>query len=224
MMLQLTGKDEPVGLYQGFFGYPTEEMPCLMKQGYDLISVAGVIGRRESAPADVVNKWKYDYVYTGNGIAYDSQNNAKMVLDAVLLRKVNPDTKLTNNGALVLSSEQWGELHGDGVLYLSADKVNLAHANGFIKKNGVWQPENTFVGDVWEHLSREKDLKEYAEMVSKASNSNKVLRLWFDRNTYTSPVMRSLVLCGIGNCSDVNGNSLLNHYGVCLIGKKQSLL
>ena len=205
MTLQLTGKNEPKGLYQEFYGRPTENMPGLITAGYDPISVAGAISRRESAPADVVDEWKHNYIFTGDGAAYDGRKNAKIVLDAVLLREINPKTKL-DNYAMILSNDQWEELHGDGVLYLNADKVEQAHEKGFVKRNGVWQPENTVVGDVWEHLSRGKDLKDYAKIVSKTPGSNKVMRLWFDRNNYTSPVMRSLVLLSFGNFSLVLGS------------------
>ena len=56
---------------------------------------------------------------------------------------------------MVLSNNQWEELHGDDVLYLNADKVEQAHGKGFVKRNGVYVTRNT-VGDVWEHLSRGK--------------------------------------------------------------------
>lgn len=119
---------------------------------------------------------------------------------------------------MVLSNDQWEELHGDDVLYLSADKINQANEKGFVKRNGVWQPENTVVGDVWKHLSRGKDLKEYAEMVSKASGSKKVMWLWFDRNDYNSPVMRSLVLGRIVLNSSVYGYDDLNGDDGRLVG------
>lgn len=204
MTLELTGKNEPNSSYQEFYGHPEDKMPNLIAAGYDPISIAGVIGRRESAPSDVVDKWRRTYIFTGDGAAYDGRKNAKLALDAALLREINRNIRL-DNGAMVLSNSQWEDLHGDGVLYLSADKVEQAHKNGFIKRNGVWEPENTIVGDVWEHLSRGKDLKEYAEMVSKASNSNKVMYLWFDRNIYISPVMRSLVVDSIGGYSNADG-------------------
>ncbi len=193
-----------------------------MGQGFDPISVAGVIGRRESAPCDVVDGWRHNYIFTGDGAAYDRQNNAKLVLDAELLREISPDTKL-DNYATVLSGHQWEDLYGNDVLYLSTDKVELAHEQGFVKRNGVWQPENTVVGDVWEHLSRGKDLKDYAEMVSNASNSNKVMRLRFDRNNYASPVMRSLVLSRIVNYSNIIGYFNLDNFNGRLVGVAQEM-
>lgn len=209
MTIQLTGKSEPRGSYQEFYGSLLQQMPILIDRGSDPISVAGAIGRRESAPADVVDEWKRNYIFTGDGAAYDRRKNAKFVLDATLLREINVDTKLTN-GAMILSNDQWEELHGDDVLYLRADKVNQAYKKGFVKRDGVWQPENTVVGDVWEHLSRGKDLKDYAEMVHKTSKSDKVMWLWFDRSNYDSPVMRSLVLGRIGNDSYAKGGNDLN--------------
>ncbi|MDP3640781.1 MAG: hypothetical protein Q8R53_06320 [Nanoarchaeota archaeon] len=209
MTLQLTGQNESGGLYQEFYGSLLQQMPILIARGLDPISVAGAIGRRESAPADVIDEWRRNYIFTGDGAAYDGRNNAKIILNAALLREINSNTQLIN-GARILSNDQWEELHGDAVLYLSADKVGQAHNNGFVKRKGVWQPENTVVGDVWEHLSQGKDLKDYAEMVSKASGSNYVMWLWFDRNHYTSPVMRSLVLDRIDLNSGVYGNNDLN--------------
>ena len=217
MTLQLTGQSEPRGSYQDFFGSPLQQMPLLIDHGLEPISVAGAIGRRESAPADVVDGWRRNYIFTGDGAAYDGRKNAKLVLDAALLRKINPNTKLTN-GAKILSNDQLEELHGDDVLYLSADKVNQAHKKGFVKRNGVWQPENTVVGEIWEYLSRGKDLKDYAEMVHKVSRSDKVMRLWFDRSNYDSPVMRSFVLSRVGNNSDADGDDDLNYYYGRLVG------
>ena len=109
MTLKLTGRDEPKCSYQEFFGCPTKEMSLLMGQGFDPISVAGVIGRRESAPCDVVDGWRHNYIFTGDGAAYDRQNNAKLVLDAELLREISPDTKL-DNYATVLSSTINGKI------------------------------------------------------------------------------------------------------------------
>lgn len=210
MTLQLTGRDEPKGSFKEFSGRPTKQMPWLMKAGYGLTSVAGVIGRRESAPADVIDEWRRNYFFTGDGAAYDGRKNAKIVLDATLLREINSNTRL-DNYAMVLSNNQWDELHGDDVLYLNADKVEQAHEKGFVNRNGVWQPENTVVGDVWTHLSRGKDLQDYAEMVHGASGNDRVMWLWFDRNTYSSPVMRSLVVISIGSNSNVLGNYILDN-------------
>ena len=205
MTLQLTGRTEPQGLYRGFHGPPTEDMPQLMKAGYDLISVAGVIGRRESAPVDVVDEWRNSYFFTGDGVAYDGRKNTKVVLDAALLREINPNMKHSNY-AMILSNDQWEELHGGDVLYLSTYQVAQASGKGFVKRNGVWQPENTVVGDVWNHLSRGKDVKDYAEMVHQASGNNKVMSLHFDIKTYYfSPVLRSLVVSSFDHLSFVLG-------------------
>ncbi|MBU1643762.1 MAG: hypothetical protein KKA62_01710 [Nanoarchaeota archaeon] len=192
-------------------------MPKLIKAGYNPIPVAGVIGRRETAPDDVVGEWKNNPFFTGDGVMYDGRKNAKLVLDAKLLREISPETRLDNSAA-VLSVDQWEDQYGDSVLYLSADKVAQAHKKGFVKRNGVWQPENTVVGDVWNHLSRGKDLKDYAGMVHKASGSNRVMWLWFDKNTYFSPVLRSLVVSRIDYDSHVLGSNNLNNNNGRLVG------
>ena len=168
-------------------------MPRLTNKGCVLISMAGLIERQLSVPEPVTNHWRYHKLCTGDSIAYDGQKNAKIVLDTKLLRKISRKSKLYN-GALLLSDEQWEELGGDDVLYLNAEKVELADGRGFIKKNGVWQPKNTVVGEVWEHLSRGKNVKEYAEKRSSTSGCDESLWLLFDRRNYTSPVMRPLVV------------------------------
>ncbi len=61
-------------------------------------------------------------------------------------------------------------------------------------------------------------MKEYAGMVSKTSNSNKVLRLWFDRNLYTSPVMRSLAVFSFDDNSDAGGINYLFKLDNRLVG------
>ena len=228
MTFQFTGKDEPEGLYHEFFGRPKKEMPRLIAEGYNPISVAGLIDRRKSAPADVVNAWRCNYVFTSDAIAYDEKNNAKIVLDAKLLRDINPHTKF-NNRARVLSATQWENLRGDEVLYLSADKVEQADKNGFVKRNGFWQPENNVVGDIWEGtdkfpgLARRKNLDDYIDLVSKASNGDTFLRLWFDDNKRTSPTMLSLVVFSIYLNSRVIGYGNLDNKYARFVGATPEL-
>ncbi|MEK6904771.1 MAG: hypothetical protein AABX24_00035 [Nanoarchaeota archaeon] len=228
MNFQFTGKDEPEGLYQEFFGRPKKEMPRLIAEGYDPISVAGLIDRRESAPADVVNTWRCNYVFTSDAIAYDEKNNAKIVLDAKLLRDINPHTKF-NNRARVLSAAQWENLRGDEVLYLSADEVEQTDKKGFVKRNGFWQPENNVVGDIWEGtdsfpgLARRKNLDDYIDLVSKASNGDTFLRLWFDEDKRTSPTMLSLVVFSIYLNSRVIGYGNLDNKYARFVGTTPEL-
>lgn len=219
MTLQLTGKNEPKGSFQEFYGRPTEKMPSLIKAGCVPISVAGVINRREHAPADVIDEWKNHYFFTGDGAIYDGRKNAKIVLDLTLLREINPNTRLDNYAA-VLSDHLWDGLGGDNVLNLSSDQIKKAHKKGFVKRNGLWQPENTVIGDIWKGtdtfpgLARGRDIQSYAKMVNKASKNDRVMWFWFDRNTYSSPVMRSLVVSRFDSSSDVYGSNLLDYlYG-----------
>ena len=125
MTLQLTGRDEPKGSFKEFSGRPTKQMPWLMKAGYGLTSVAGVIGGRESAPADVIDEWRRTTFLPAMAQHTMGEKMPKIVLDATLLREINSNTRL-DNYAMVLSNNQWDELHGDDVLYLNADKVEQA--------------------------------------------------------------------------------------------------
>ncbi len=176
------------------FGVPVKEMRHITKEGYVPSSIAGLIDRQLSVPEPITEPWRYYQLITSDGIAYDKQKNAKIVLDAELLRKISWRSPL-HKEALLLSDEQWEKLYGDDVLYLSADKVESADGRGFVKRNNVWQPINAAVGEVWEHLSRGKDLKEFAEMVSEASGvKTYTLWLFLDRSAYASPIMRPLVV------------------------------
>ncbi|MBU0470939.1 MAG: hypothetical protein KKA62_04925 [Nanoarchaeota archaeon] len=215
MTLQLVGKDEPIGKYQEFYGPPTEQMPKLIELGHNPVSVAEIIKRRLYAPEDVIDNWRANSFFTGDGIVYDGQGNAKIVLDSALLREISPKTKLDHNAA-VLSIDQWEDLHSFDILYLNADKVRKCYKKGFIKKGGIWQPENIVVGDVWKSISRVndlKDLQDYAERVHEASGGDKVMQLWFDdRNTSFSPIMRSLIVNGVDLRSSVYLHHPLNLY------------
>ncbi len=215
--LQLNGENEG-NRHASFYGSLLETMPELLATGRFPASIAYGMKRRLHAPAEVIPAWRNHYIFTGDGAVHDGRGNAKVVLDAALLREINQNTRLDNYDA-VLSPEQWEELRGDDVLYLSADKVDeQIQGKGFVKKNGVWQPENTVVGDVWNHLSRGKDLKDYAEMVHQASGNDRVMWLWFGSNAYALPVMRSLVVDGVGNSSGVDGYGLLSYLSGRLVG------
>src|SRR3989344_8979833 len=172
MILKLTGDNEPTGLFRDFYGRPTENITLLREQGYNLISVAEGIKRHKSAPADVINGWRENCIFTGDGIAYNSQRKAKIVLDAILLCEVNQKSQY-QYGALVLSDNQWEDLSGNTVLELSAEELLQVYGKGFRSSRGLWYPENKIVEKTWIHLSRGKDLQDYAEMVSSESDKDR---------------------------------------------------
>ena len=224
MILQLTGKNEPEGLYKEFYGRIIDQMPLLIAQGYEPISIAGTIDRRLYAPDVVRNTWRRNYVFTGDGVSYGTKGDVLVILSAQPLRGVTLQSQLCVNPlvdwALQLNTEQWEDLKkSDSVLYLPANKVEQVDGKGFVKR-GVWQPENAVVGEVWEHLGQGNDLEDYAQMISEAedSNSKNVMNLYFDRSQKSSPTLRPWVLESIDGDSDAHGDDSLGDIGGHLIG------
>ena len=282
--LELTGEDEPKGLYQAFFGAPVNKIFPLIMTGYKPISVSDVIERRLSAPDNarkpwlgtVRKAWQRSFISTGDMIAYDvAQKNVKIVLNAKLVSKIEPGTTLSDCAHFiaaderraavpvwagdpcgpgysspraaayhkeydakyhkdtgVLSNEQWEDLCGDDVLCLSADKIEKAHEKGIVRRNGVWQPENTVVGDIWEGtntfpgLARGKNLKDYAEMTGYTYEGDNaychgILGFWFcgySRYYNTSPIMQFLRVSTICESSRVYGYDTWDYRHNPLVG------
>ncbi len=47
----------------------------------------GAFGRRESAPADVVDKWRNNYIFTGDGAAYTEGKKFPNIIFAFVYTK-----------------------------------------------------------------------------------------------------------------------------------------
>lgn len=133
----------------------------------DSASFAFAIDRRETAPEDVRDNWKDNDIYTKDGSVAGVKGDSIILPNSKHLRELNANSKLYN-GAFVLSEKNaWTELKswakkGNG-LYLTAKQVEELNGKGYIKKNGIWTPENSVVGDTWYTLTEGKDLRNYAE-------------------------------------------------------------
>ena len=231
MTLQFSGHSERVAEpYTPFEGRVVDTMPLLVsgkdKKGNvvdvprDPASFTYTIERRETAPEDVRETWQRSYVFTGDAVSRGVDGDVVSTWDSAILRTVNPESRLVN-GALTLSTAQWKELREqkDGVLYLSAEQVVEVHGKGYVKKEGVWTPENTSVAKVWEHLSRGRDLKDYVKMVADAMpNSERIMGVYLDQAKLSSPNLRSWVADRIGVYSDADGDSDLGNGGGRLVG------
>ena len=192
--------------HREFYGQLRVQMPLLVsgkdEQGNvidiprDPASFAYVLKRRMEAPSEVRGAWQTNYVFTGDGSIAGTKGDHLIVLDAQALREMTPESELYN-GALVLPVDVWQELKGqnDKVVYLTAEEVQEAYGQGYVKKNGVWTPANKSVAKVWDALGRGRDLTSYLQLVSEDSPSmDSLLNIYFDKTTKDGkPTMRSWV-------------------------------
>ncbi|MFH1406148.1 MAG: hypothetical protein ABIG52_02940 [Nanoarchaeota archaeon] len=209
MNVELSGKTEKIEPYRFFGeGRVVDLMSRLVKAGYNPAGVGTILDRRMNAPEDVRSAWQLNYFWTGDSAGTDNTGNVVLTLDSSILRELNPNSPLSNTYALNLSAEQWEELSDDKEsLHLSPSFVEQVQRQGYVKKNGVWQPTNSEVGKVWDFLMQGKDvdLKEYAQMVSGKSGYDSVMRLYFDQSRPSTPNWRSVVVSGPDDDSGVLG-------------------
>ncbi len=217
MTLRLTGQSEQENKYKEFYGCPLDQLPILHRDEYKPISISGIIARRLSAPVDILDSWRDNYFFAIDGAAYNEKGDAKIVLDSTLLQHISPESNICRElpqGALHISEEDWNELQGENVLYLKASEVDRAHDKGYIFKNRTWQPANKIVGKVWQHLSRNTELREYAKLVHKATGKNQVMNIMFHRYSYSNHVLRPWLVGRVGDNSMALGlGNLLYKYG-----------
>ena len=194
MSLQLSGQSErPIEPHKEFYGQMHRQMPRLIT-GKDVegnivdvprkpASFTYVIDRRMSAPEDVREAWQRNYFFTADGSATRKKGDHLIVLNSQDLLGLNPNSELYC-GALVLKGRNaWSKLKSqkDNVLYLTADEANEVHSEGWIKKNGVWQPANKTVGKVWDFLTQGRNLNDYVQMVEAHSpHSNSLLNVYLN--------------------------------------------
>ncbi len=216
MTLQLSGQSD-----KEFYGQPIVKMPLLVsgkdKKGEVVdvprvpVSFAYVLERRLTAPIDVREAWQSNYFFTGDGSVAGTKGDHLIVLDAQLIRELTAESELYQ-GALVLPDGTWGALKGqkENVLHLTPDEVKKAHGQGYVKKNGVWTPDNKTVGKIWDTLSRGRDLTSYVQLVSERSPySDTLLNVYFNHTTKDSqPTMRSWVAGSFGYSSVAIGYDL----------------
>lgn len=203
-----------VDLGQGFtprFGKVTEQMPVLRKAGETPVSMNMVLEKQYAHP----DTWGQTYVFTGDAILTGTDGDGVIDKASALLYAVDERSKLQNN-ALVLEDAQYEAVrYGRGVAHLSAAELEKAHGKGFVKVRGVWQPENSTVGYVWDVLTDGRDLKNHAELASqKSSGAEQVMCLYFDQGKREQPTLRAWCVNGLNYRSDANGyNYLYNDYG-----------
>jgi len=210
--LQLNGKDEGE-LHRSFYGSLLETMPELRAEDRLPASMAYVMKRRLHAPAEVLPAWRENYVFTADSAKYDGKGAVKIVLDDPALLTLNLRSYL-NDGALGHTLQDWENLSGKKVLYLSKDAVLDLQGKGYVKEeySGKYIPQSSDVEKFWNFVSRgEVDIDEYVKMVGKAAKGNlKLMRISFDLDTSTTSVGRSLVLGRFGGCSSAYGNYYLD--------------
>jgi len=221
MTLTLNGKKEPHGNYQAFPGSSQEQMPLLHKAGYCVISVAEVVDRRLHAPEDVIGAWRNNSLRTASGSSRSKDGSALIFLRSPSLSSLTDQSPLYC-GAMVLSDGQWEvEKGSSSFLHLTAEEAGKAEG-GYVFKNGIWQPENDVVGDIWNFLTqyKYKNLKDYVKLVGEGKEEwRSIMRIYLNRTMKgESPTLRSSVLNRTDSNSNAGGNySLYNNDG-CLVG------
>ena len=180
-----------------------KEMPALLAAGEKPISMDHVLEQQYTYP----KTWGRTRIFTGDVALKGAAGDVVIELDSLLLQSVGQQVWTLSGDAVLLSEDQWEESRGNlGNLHLSPDKVEEAHNKGYVKKNGVWQPENRAVAEVWYHLGRGKDLRSYAQLSSEESNNSpRVMRLKFNTEKQSKPIMQPW-------CVDFLSNEL-NAYG-----------
>ena len=192
-----------------------------------LISYAGVIDRRETAPEDVRGAWQKNYICTGDADLCNDQGANLITFYTSFLRELNPKTRL-HQGAAILSQNQWDELatQREKVLILSAEEVQEAHGKGYIKKDGVWVPANATVGKVWEGtntfpgLARGRNLVSYIQLVAEHSpHSESLLNVYFNQTKEEGSVTGRLwVARSVDDDSRAGGDNDLYNVSGRLVG------
>ena len=137
MTLQL---NEPVQIYQEFYGKDIEQMPLLIAQGGIPLSVADLMERRLKAVGNKELKegWCDNYFDTGDGIAYHPDGRFKIVLGK------NPVWAITQyhrrvDGAMVLEPGVYETLQGPEFKRDSCGEVQRALSRREVKKHPVWK-------------------------------------------------------------------------------------
>lgn len=217
--------------YKMFHGPMNYQMPLLVSGKNDLgeqvdvprypISVAHTLEKRMNASDGARKAW-WNYYFTGDGSLAGKNGDQLIVLGALALYEMTPQSILFEE-ALVLSGDDWKELKAqkEGVCYLTAKEVFNSVGCGYVKKGGVWTPENKTVAKVWDILSGGIDLKQYIGLVSNASpNSERILEVSLNRTTTRRglPTMRSFVAYNVKEGSALRGHDGINHSRVTIVG------
>ena len=207
-----------IDLGQGFtprFGKVTEQMPELKAAGEKPISMDHALEQQYAHP----ETWGKTYVFTGDASHTGTDGDVVIELDSLLLLSMDKNSVLSDH-ALVLSQDQWEERIGNlENLHLSPDKVVQAEGKGYVKRNGVWQPENRAVAEVWYALGRGRNLQDHAELASQKSNgAEQVMNVYFDTGKRQKPTMRAWCVLNLNNGSSPSGDLSLSDDDGRLVG------
>lgn len=138
-------------VFKRFVGEPVKVIPQLIKENYEIASVADIMDIRIAD--DLRNK----RVNTVDGIAYDKYGNIKLVLDCDYLKNINLESKMYG-GALKLKYYEFDDLRGDNVF-----EIPYRHRLSLKKYNK----------EVLTFLARgEKRLNDYVEATSDIMKKN----------------------------------------------------
>ena len=199
-------------LGQGFtarYGKVIEQMPELKAAGEMPISMDHALEQQFAYP----ETWGQTYIFTGDASLTGTDGDVVVELDSLLLRSLDDKSKLSS-GACMLSRDQWEERKSDVKnLYLTLEQVEEASGKGYVRKNGVWQPEDRAVAEVWDVLGR-RNLRYHAELASQKSNgAERVMELYFDASKRSKPTMRAWCVGPLNLRSNAGGDYLNVGYG-----------
>ncbi len=141
-------------------------LSSIMGKEYEPVSIAEVIERRLNAPEDVRPLWSDGQFYTNDAVVYvPTTKELKFVLDFPLLG-METHWEERDNKYVYKDTTSTRKLEGDNTFSVSLDDfLQKAAGKGFIKENGVWQPETLLVGKIWDHLGRGGNLTEYLNTI-----------------------------------------------------------
>ncbi len=204
MTLKLNEKVVP---YVEFYGKTIDQMPELIKQGRIPMSVKGLMERRlqvaDYKNEDLKQAYWLNYFYTGDAVVRHPDGRVKIVLDSDHLRRLNPESKLLNDG-LILTNDDYKRLNGDE---FKADEFEKHNGKSLTQKQVNENP-------IWKVLARDPNLlKEYAAKtfaMAKAEgqfNYNKNMSLYLP-SAQEKPIMRLWCVWWLSGRSNAYGSSL----------------
>jgi hypothetical protein len=198
-----------------YLGKVIEKMPVIKLAGEIPVSVDLVLQMQFEHP----ETWGSICIFTGDAILTGTDGDGVIDTGSALLYSVNEQSRL-QNGGLVLEDAQYEAIRysGRGVL-LSAAELAKAHEKGYVRKNGVWQPENSTVGYVWEVLTNGRDLKNHAAFASQRSHdAEKVMCLSFDQGQRRQATLRACLVYFLNSRSCLYGHNGLGSIPGHLVG------
>ena len=154
------GKVKIEKLFEGTY---REQMPLLVAQGYQPLTIEEIMERRVKAIKTNEEKdfWLNNYFDTPDGIAYSPNGNILVVRNSDLLIVINQDTRLTKTVALPLDQEQYKELRRSNQGF-TREELEKAGINKWLK------PDQVKSHPLWQALSNNQELlDEYTELISR---------------------------------------------------------